>query len=262
MKKQVIHKLRMLIYKACPTLYYKMTRVNKEKFKIYKNVFDEFTIATLFKLSSQGHFEELVSPVKIGKESNIFIAETKDDEYVIVKIYRLQSCNFNKMFSYIKSDPRFMSIKNQRRQVIFKWVQREYRNLLAARERINVPTPYIFSNNVIVMESIGKDIPAPQLKDKHPKDIKDFAAKVLGSVMELCKLGLVHGDLSEFNILNHDETPYFIDFSQSTSVKDASAQEYMQRDLKNLKRFFLKLKYEIDTDLEFEKLKKEMIKYH
>jgi len=48
--------------------------VTREKFKVYKNVFDNFTELTLFKLASQGHFEELKSPIFVGKESNVFTA--------------------------------------------------------------------------------------------------------------------------------------------------------------------------------------------
>jgi len=223
-----------------------MAKKSKEKFKIYKNVFDEFTLHTLFKLSGQGHFDELVSPVKIGKESNVFLASDYDKDYVIVKIYRLQSCNFNKMWSYIKSDPRFANIKNQRRLVIFKWVQREYRNLLIARQGINVPTPIAFLNNVLVMESIGNNIPAPQLKDALPKKPKEFAKKVLKFILKLKELGIVHADLSEFNILNYNENPYFIDFSQATCVKDPNAEEYYNRDFRNISKFFKKLNVKME----------------
>lgn len=237
-----------------------MVKKSKDKFKIYKNVFDEFTLKTLFKLSSRDHFDELISPVMIGKESNVFLADTKDNEYVIVKIYRLHSCNFNQMYSYIKSDPRFLNLKNQRRLVIFKWVQREYRNMLLAREKINVPKPIAFLNNIIVMESIGNNKPASQLKDDLPKNIEVFSRKVLDSVKDLASLGLIHADLSEFNILNYNQKPYFIDFSQSTSVKDPNALSYLKRDLKNIVRFFKKHKVNINVEKEFEEIKKEIIK--
>lgn len=238
-----------------------MTKKSIDKFKIYKNVFDEFTLNNLFKLSSQGHFDELLTPVMIGKESNVFLAETKDNEYVIVKIYRLHSCNFNQMFSYIKSDPRFLNLKNQRRQVIFKWVQREFRNLMTAREKINVPMPIVFRSNIIVMESIGSNIPSPQLKDSIPENVNDFLDKIIDSVKKLIQVGLVHGDLSEFNILNHKQKPYFIDFSQSTSIKDYNASAYLRRDLNNIERFFKKLNYNMNTEEIFLALKKEIIKY-
>jgi len=231
-----------------------MVKRSIDKFKIYKNVFDEFTIENLFKLSSQGHFDELISPVKIGKESNIFLASSYEGDPVIVKIYRLHSCNFNKMFSYIKSDPRFLSIKNQRRLVIFKWVQREYRNLLISREKINVPTPMAFLKNILVMESIGGENPAPQLKDVKPKDLVLFSEQVITSLNELFNAGLVHGDISEFNILNFKEKPYFIDFSQATSTKDQNSKEYLVRDIKNIVRFFSKNGVKLEEELVYKRI--------
>ena len=78
--------------------------VTKAKFKTYKNVFDNFTDRNIFKLASQGHFDYLESPLFIGKESNVFTA-VKDNKRVIVKIYRLETCDFNRMYDYIKYDP-------------------------------------------------------------------------------------------------------------------------------------------------------------
>ena len=139
-------------------------------------------------------------------------------------------------------------------------MQREYRNLLLAREKINVPKPIAFLNNILVMESIGNNKPASQLKDDIPKDIKGFSRKILDAVKDLAKIGLIHADLSEFNILNYNQKPYFIDFSQGTSVKDPNAVSYLKRDLKNMVRFFKKHKVDIDADKEFDNIKKEIIK--
>ena len=92
---------------------------SKEAWKVYGNVFDEFTNRHIFKLGSQGHFNELVSAYRMGKEANIFIADTKDGKDVIVKIYRLENCNFNKMFQYLSQDERYDNLKGQRRTIIF-----------------------------------------------------------------------------------------------------------------------------------------------
>src|SRR3990167_4572184 len=122
----------------------------REEFKTRNDVFDRFTSQTLFKLISRGYFEGLESPISIGKESNVFSAIRKDGTYVMVKIYRLETCDFNRMYDYIKDDPRFLNLKRGKRNIIFSWVQREYRNLLKAREaNVSVPTPLVFINNTI-----------------------------------------------------------------------------------------------------------------
>jgi len=212
---------------------------SKEKWKVYKNVFSEFSLRTLFKLSSEGHFEELMKPISTGKEANIFSANTKDGKTIIVKIYRLENCNFNKMYEYIAVDPRYLKMSRQRRSIIFSWTQREYKNLMKARESIRVPTPIAFQNNILVMEMIGE--PAPMLKDSIPNNPEEFFKKILTNMKKLKEAGLVHGDLSHFNILNHDEEPVFIDFSQATITKAPTANQLYERDLKNIKTFFAKL---------------------
>ncbi len=213
----------------------------KEEWKVYKNVFSEFSLRNLFRLSSQGHFEELESPISIGKEANIFTAKTKEGERIVAKIYRLENCNFNKMYSYISSDSRYPSIKKRKREIVFAWTQREYRNLLLAREAITVPTPLAFKDNIILLSFIGSgDHAAPMLKDSIPKNKKKFFLQIIANIKKLYKKGIVHGDLSAFNILNHREEPVFIDFSQSLTLESSMAKELLERDVENVCRFFRK----------------------
>jgi len=229
----------------------------KEKFKTRNDVFDKFTSETLFRLISRGYFEGLESPISIGKESNVFSALRKDNVRVMVKIYRLETCDFNRMYDYIKSDPRFPKLKKGRRKIIFSWVQREFRNLLKAREAgVNVPTPLAFLNNVLVLEFIGSgNVIAPQLKDKKPEDSEKFFGKVIGNVKKLYKARIVHGDLSAFNILNNSEIPVLIDFSQATTLDDPNSLSYLERDVRNLCIFFRKLGMEINAKKIMDKLK-------
>ena len=114
--------------------------------------------------------------------------------------------------------------------------------MIKAREaNVRVPLPITFKNNILVMEFIGKgDELAPKLKDKKPKDPNKFFEEIIKNMKNLYKAGLVHADLSAFNILNLDEKPVFIDFSQCSSIKDSRAEEYLKRDVKNICIFFKK----------------------
>ncbi len=229
---------------------------SKDKFKTFKDVFDLYAERNLSNLITQGYFEGIKSPLSLGKEANIFTAERKDKSLVILKIYRVNTCDFSKMYNYLKFDSRFKSVKRQSRQIIFSWAQREYRNLMKAREiGINSPAPYACKDNILVMEFIGDDKPAPQVKDLPPKDPEDFFKKTIEQVKLLYKNGLVHADLSKFNILNHKEMPYLIDFSQSTTTENPRSKEFFERDLGNLFVFFKKLGVEIAA----EKIKKEFL---
>ena len=210
----------------------------KEEWKTYKNVFDQHSLRLLEKLRSQGHFDELKSPIALGKEANVFTA-VKGGGLVIVKIYRLENCNFNKMYSYLAPDPRFHGLKKKNRLIVFTWVQREYRNLLKAREVIRVPQPIAVKDNIIIMEFIGRgDEPAPKLKDADPENAEKFYRKTIANMKALHSIGLVHADLSDFNILNFEDEPVFIDFSQSTTTEHPHADEFLERDVKNIARYF------------------------
>lgn len=233
-----------------------MPKKAKEKFKTKHDVFDEFTNRTIFKLITEGHFRGLQSPICIGKESNVFSALTEDSSKVIVKIYRLETCDFNRMYDYIKGDPRFINLKKKKRKIIFAWAQREYRNLLKAREgSVKVPIPIAFSNNVLVEEFIGDDEAAPKLKDMIPKNKKDFLKKIIKNMKNLYESGLVHADLSAFNILNYKENPVFIDMSQSTTLINLRAEEFLKRDVRNICNFFNKIGLKVSEDKIIKKIK-------
>ncbi|MBS3137227.1 serine protein kinase RIO [Candidatus Woesearchaeota archaeon] len=236
-----------------------MSKISHEKWKVWGNVFDEHALADIYKLITQGYFERLCSPISVGKEANIFTAEKKDGSFVIVKIYRLESCNFNKMYDYIKYDPRYENLKKQRRKVIFAWTQREYRNLLKARQaEVRVPTPLTAINNIIVMEYMGDDKKiAEKLKDNAPKDIEMFFEKTIEYIRLLYKkAGIVHGDLSSYNILNYNDEPVFIDFSQGTIKRNQMAEELLERDIKNVCNYFVKKGMKIDVEKVLKQIRK------
>ena len=145
----------------------------REEFKTRHGVFDEFTNRTIFKLMSQGHFDGLIGPISLGKEAVVFQAQ-KQDEKVAVKLYRLETCDFNRMYDYLKYDPRF-KVKRGKRNIIFIWAQREYRNLLKARDAgVFAPKPIVILNNALVMEFIGNENAAPKIKDSDIVNPKEF----------------------------------------------------------------------------------------
>ena len=220
-----------------------------EKFKTYQDVFDEATLRLLFKLSSEGYFEELKSPISVGKEANVFSAVKKDGSLVCVKIYRVNTADFKKMYFYISKDQRFHGLQNKRRQIIQAWAQREFRNLLVAREAgVKVPTPYTVKSNVLVMEFFGdkEGNASPRLKEKEPVKPKNFMKEIIINVKKMRKAGLIHGDLSEFNILNYKEKPIIIDLSHSVKLDYQEAEYLYKRDIDNLKRYAKKFDIELE----------------
>lgn len=230
-------------------------KYSAERFKRVENVFDKKTKRNVFKLASEGYFEELGEPIALGKEANVFTARREDGSHVVVKIYRVENGNFNKMYYYISGDNRFDTIENHRRKIVFSWVKREYRNLMLAREHLNVPTPYAFKDNILVMDLVGDNYVAPQLKDAYPDNPDLYFKRTFRQMRGLLKAGLVHADLSQFNILNNRGKPVFIDMGQSTPLDTGDAEKLFERDLRNFKKFYKKFLDEERIEQAYEKLR-------
>ncbi len=213
---------------------------SKEKFKTAESVFDESTLLVLHQLRDRHYFDSILSPISMGKESNIFSVVKGKEISIAAKIYRVNNCDFKRMYLYIKGDLRFMGLQNQRRKVVWAWAQREYRNLHLAREAgVKVPTPYAVKQNVLLLEFIGKKgVAAPKLKDSPPEDPQTFSEKLISFIKILYKHNLVHGDLSEYNILNFDEKPVIIDFSHGVRLNYPGAEMLLERDIRNVCRYF------------------------
>mmetsp|Transcript_9623 Transcript_9623/g.16882 ORF Transcript_9623/g.16882 Transcript_9623/m.16882 type:complete len:753 (-) Transcript_9623:1901-4159(-) len=222
--------------------------------------------------------------VKQGKEAMIYHADkgrgpASDGFDVAVKVFkRIQE--FRGRGDYVDGDPRYagrpFNAQSERAQLEI-WTEKEYRNLVRAhRAKVPVPTPLEYKQNVLFMRFMGSDgWPAPQIREismrKGSKKWLVLYNQVMESIRRLYVDGrLVHGDLSEYNILiapvfqvdhpiNPDEESYelqtvLIDFGQSVDVRHPEASELLERDLTRVKQFFSKQGVEtmgIDDAMQF-----------
>lgn len=212
--------------------------------KTYDEVFDHNTLLALYKLISSGVIETLEYPISTGKEGNVFLATGKNNEFFAVKIYRVATATYKNLTKYIAGDPRFRNIPRDRRGIIFLWAQKEYKNLFRIFSAgIAAPEPKKLIKNVLVMTYIGsEERAAPMLKDAILSDPKKAFEIILENVKNLYqKAKLVHGDLSEYNILVHDDDYFIIDVGQSVVLEHPLAEELLRRDVANITRFFCKL---------------------
>jgi RIO kinase 1 len=205
-------------------------------------IFDERTLMLLYKLLSDGIFDTLEFPISTGKEANFFRG-TKGDRFVAVKIYRVATATFKNFGKYIIGDPRFRTIGRDHRGLISLWAQKEYKNLARMKEAgIRVPEPIACRENVLVMEYIGEpDAAAPMLRDAGlgPEGLDRVRTDVLDFFdRSYNRAGLVHGDLSEYNILVNRKKTVFIDLAQAVVLEHPMAQELFIRDLRNMAAWF------------------------
>lgn len=208
----------------------------REDFKVYQGVFDDFTIKTLYKLSLK-HFDRILGPIKTGKEADVYSLE-RDGKKIAAKIFRIKTSNFKIMREYIIGDKRFPYIGKGKRKMVFAWTKKEFSNLQNAKAMgIRAPEPIAFKNNVLLMEYVGDKKPAPTAKDNPPKNREKWREILWGYVGIMEKKGFVHGDLSEFNVLNHREKPMVIDWAQAVFKDHPLYKKMLERDKKNLRRW-------------------------
>ncbi len=234
--------------------------MSKNRFETYKEVFDYSTEKTIYKLANDGYIDLLIGIISTGKEGNVFLAKNHLGKEVAVKIYRIETSSFQNMWKYINGDRRFENIKKTKKSIVNVWAQKEFKNLkLAEKAGLNVPKPIISRNNILIMDFIGEnEKSAPIAKNYPPRNPKKWLKKVLNMINDLYqKVGLIHGDLSEYNILNYKEEPYFIDFGQGVLKDHPIAEELLKKDIKNISKWFKKQNVNVK---EPEKIYKEIIK--
>ncbi|MGZ7118067.1 MAG: serine protein kinase RIO, partial [Methanobacterium sp.] len=205
--------------------------------RVGSEVFDTITLKTLYKLANTGNLDLLNGAISTGKEANVFKGSNDDDEFVAVKIYRVTTSDFKKMQTYIQGDPRFNVGSANKRQLINTWVKKEFRNLQRADNAgVRVPKPIVAKNNVLIMEFIGDEEGNAALPMRY-SEISD-PNKLLNKIIKYMKLlyqdaGLVHGDLSSYNILIQDDEPVIIDISQGMIRDHPNSLELLDRDIEN-----------------------------
>ena len=235
----------------------RIKEVDSEERKIYAEVLDARTLKTLYKLSAKGYIKAMGGVVSTGKEANVFYADGHfdgKDVAMAVKIYRIETSEFDRMDEYLFGDKRFDMRRISPKEKVFVWTEKEFRNLERASEAgVSVPEPYTYMRNVILMEFIGEDeTPAPTLvelgKQLKELDVEAIFEDVLRNVKRLYRRAeLVHADLSEYNIMLLDR-PYLIDMGQAVLIDHPLASSYLRRDVRNLVRFFSKFGVNVNAD--------------
>jgi len=210
-----------------------------------EEVFDQATRLVIYQFLNSGVLYELHGVVNAGKEARIYWGKNKEGKDLAVKIYLTASAEFRKgMFKYIEGDYRFKGVKHDTRSLIFAWAQKEFRNLeQASRAKVRVPKPVAVRNNVLVMEFIGENgVHAASLKEQEPSDPEKVYEVLLTYVERLYrKADLVHGDLSEYNVMMWKGKPVIFDVAQAVPTSHPMAEFFLRRDLANVNRFFSRL---------------------
>lgn len=213
----------------------------REQLKVRAGVFDNITLNALYKLYGK-HFDSLKGPISTGKEAIVYLAEN-GKKNVALKIYRIIARQYKTIKNYIEGDPRFSKVKMTPKSIMFAWAQKEYKNLEVASSVMNVPKPIAVEKNILVMDFIGiNGIASPLARNALPKNPEKWKKVIFKWVKDLwVKKRLVHGDLSEWNIMNHKEEPVIIDISQAVLREHPLSLKLLRRDVETITKWFNKL---------------------
>lgn len=229
--------------------HYEVKRLMREKrseeMESLEEVFDRSTLMIVYRMLNRGYIKNIHGVVRSGKESRIYWGSGKRKNPVALKIFLTTSGDFKQgRMMYIQGDPRFKRTRMDTRSLVNLWALKEFRNLQQAKHAgVRVPKPLFVEGNVLLMEFIGRNgNPAPLLRESpldHPGRVYDKIANAVRQLYQ--KAQLVHGDLSEYNIMMVDSDPVIFDFAQAVPPEHPMARTFLERDLMQLNGYFSKI---------------------
>ncbi|WP_445354883.1 PA4780 family RIO1-like protein kinase [Microbulbifer sp. EKSA008] len=204
-------------------------------------------------LIDDGLIDEVISRLMSGKEADIFIVRCRD-EIRCAKVYKdANKRSFKKAAQYqegrkVRSGRQARAMQKRsnygRQQQEEIWQNAEVDALSRlARAHVRVPKTFGCVDGVLLMELITDEAGnvAPRLGDvtmSEEQAIQDHAL-MIHYIMLMLHEGIVHGDLSEFNVLVDDSGPVIIDLPQAVNAAaNNSAQEMFTRDVDNMRRYY------------------------
>jgi RIO kinase 1 len=203
-------------------------------------------------LVDHGIIQEVLRPLMSGKEAQVYVVVAGGEECV-AKVYKDASQRtFKHRAEYTEGrrtrntrDQRAMNKRTRhgRKQDESAWRSAEVDMIYRLRDAgVRVPEPINFVDGVLVMELIkdAEGKPAPRLGDLsfEASEAHEIYQELIREAQRMLCAGVIHGDLSEFNVLMSADGPVVIDFPQSVDpAHNQNAHRLLLRDVDNLHRF-------------------------
>lgn len=204
-------------------------------------------------LVDDGLIDEVLQRLKSGKEADVYTVLC-GDKIQCAKVYKEAAQRSFKQAVQYQEGRKVRNSRNNRamqkgskfgrKQQEETWQMAEVDALFRlANAGVRVPQPYICIDGVLLMELItdAEGAVAPRLSDvtlTEEEAVDDFATMIRNIVRMLCA-GLVHGDLSEFNVLLDAQGPVIIDLPQAVdAAANNHAQSMFERDVNNITAYY------------------------
>jgi RIO kinase 1 len=224
-----------------------------------EQVLDPRTRMILLQLINRNFVSEIHGVISTGKEANVYHAISESDGedaqqlHRAIKVYKTSILVFKDRDKYVSGEFRFRQgyNKSNNRAMVKVWAEKEMRNLKRIHSAgIPSPEPLHLRLHVLVMSFLGdkKGRAAPRLRDVQFEGMTHEEEEAMWTSLYVQLLGymrimyqvcrLVHGDLSEYNVLYHDSKLFMIDVSQSVEHEHPRSSEFLRMDVKNVSDFF------------------------
>lgn len=204
-------------------------------------------------LAEDGLIDEVLRPLKSGKEADVFVVRCGSEKRCAKIFKEAQVRGFKQAAQYQEG----RSVRNTRRaramQKRTRYGQKEQEKAWLNAEvdalyrlsaaGVRVPRPHGFVDGVLLMELIvdSEGNVAPRLDGMtlSSSQARDYHDRIIAEIVRMLAAGLIHGDLSEFNVLIDNAGPVIIDLPQAVNAAaNNSAAMMLVRDVDRMKHFF------------------------
>jgi RIO kinase 1 len=201
-------------------------------------------------LIDDGVIDEVLRSLKSGKEATVYLVRS-GSQVRCAKVYRdMAQRSFQKRAQYQEGrkvrgsrETRAMgkSTRFGRREQEAAWKNAEVDALYKlVGAGVRVPKPYGYFNDTLIMELVtdAQGDPAPRLGevDLSAETAREYHAFLIQQIVRMLSIGLIHGDLSEFNVLVGPEGPVIIDLPQAVNAAgNNGALAMLERDVNNIR---------------------------
>ncbi|AYC31479.1 serine protein kinase RIO [Pseudomonas cavernae] len=204
-------------------------------------------------LIEDGLLDEVLRPLMSGKEAAVYVVRC-GNELRCAKVYKeANKRSFRQAAEYqegrkVRNSRQARAMakgsKYGRKEQEDAWQNAEVAALFRlAAAGVRVPKPYDFHDGVLLMEMIADESgdAAPRLNDvvMEPEQAREYHAFLIRQIVRMLCAGLVHGDLSEFNVLLDPDGPVIIDLPQAVDAAGNNhAFSMLERDVGNMAAYF------------------------
>jgi RIO kinase 1 len=208
------------------------------------------TPTALQPLIDDGVIDEVIRALKSGKEATVYLVRT-GIQTRCAKVYRdIRQRSFQRRAQYqegrkMRGSRQTRAIKKNTRfgrsEQESAWKHAEVDALYRLHAAgVRVPKPYGYFNDVLIMELVTDSggQPAPRLGeiDLSPEEAREYHEFLMRQIVRMLSIGLIHGDLSEFNVLVGSDGPVIIDLPQIVNAAgNNGALAMLERDVNNIR---------------------------